>query len=401
MGGPPEASILVTGDKVSCSNAAFANGEMINDLDYDALMRVKDRTPHITPFVMSAPLAVAEHQGASGKELLLAIVLAHEIGARIVSSVRAIRSWQGEEQEGPLAYGYSSAAFGGAIGVCKILGFDSNQIANTMGIACHMIPVPTAAKWRFSSHSPLHKYCVAGWQGMIAVTAATLTQLGYDSDLTCLDGARGFWRMYGTRDACDWRAYSHQLGKEWHISNVEYKRYPCCGMTHAHLTLFSNIIHEHGIKPEEITRVEVKGGARGLNVPLRVNRDIHSYLDTQFSNYYGFAAIAYGIKPLDWQDPRTYRDSRIIRFMDRVTWEIDPALTAYAIVNVYARDTKYTKEGKIKEILTPLSDNALVAKFQEAASKTLHSTSLQAVIQTIMNLEELEDVQILMKQLAT
>ena len=121
MGGPPEASIIVTGDKVSCSNAAFANGEMMNDLDYDALMRVKDRTPHITPFVMPAPLAVAEHQGASGKELLLAIVLAHEIGARVVSSVRAIRSWQGEEQEGPLAYGYSSATFGGAIGVCKIL----------------------------------------------------------------------------------------------------------------------------------------------------------------------------------------------------------------------------------------------------------------------------------------
>jgi hypothetical protein len=85
--------------------------------------------------------------------------------------------------------------------------------------------------------------------------------------------------------------------------------------------------------------------------------------------------------------------------MDRVTWEIDPALTDYAIVNVYARNTKYTKEGKIKEILTPLSDDALVAKFQEITSKTVSSTKLPDLIQTIMNLEEIGDVQILIKQL--
>jgi hypothetical protein len=109
--------------------------------------------------------------------------------------------------------------------------------------------------------------------------------------------------------------------------------------------------------------------------------------------------MAYGIKPRDWQDPMTYQDSKIIQFMDRVTWEIDPALTDYAIVNVYARDKKYMKEGKIKEILTPLSDNALVAKFQEIASKTLPSTRLQEVTQTIMNLEEIEDIQFVMKQL--
>jgi 2-methylcitrate dehydratase PrpD len=45
LGGPPESSIIGIGDKVSCSNAAFANGELINALDYDAIY-------HIPPFVI-------------------------------------------------------------------------------------------------------------------------------------------------------------------------------------------------------------------------------------------------------------------------------------------------------------------------------------------------------------
>ncbi len=35
LGGTPESTILGTAGKVSCTNAAFANGELINALDYD------------------------------------------------------------------------------------------------------------------------------------------------------------------------------------------------------------------------------------------------------------------------------------------------------------------------------------------------------------------------------
>ena len=61
LGGPPESSIIGIGDKVSCCNAAFANGELINALDYDAL-------PHVQPFVIPPALAAAESVGASGPQ---------------------------------------------------------------------------------------------------------------------------------------------------------------------------------------------------------------------------------------------------------------------------------------------------------------------------------------------
>ena len=75
LGGPQESSIIAVGDRVSCSNAAFANGELINGLDYDAV-------PHIPPITVPPSLAIAESVKASGKDLILATVLAEEIARR-------------------------------------------------------------------------------------------------------------------------------------------------------------------------------------------------------------------------------------------------------------------------------------------------------------------------------
>src|SRR5512145_2259478 len=57
LGGPGESSILGTGHKVSCANAAMANGELINGLDYDGIS-------HIHPFAIPPALAIGESIGA-------------------------------------------------------------------------------------------------------------------------------------------------------------------------------------------------------------------------------------------------------------------------------------------------------------------------------------------------
>ena len=75
LSGPQESSILGVGDRVSCVNAAMANGELINGLDFDAIS-------HIHPFAIPPALAVAETVKASGKDLILSTVLAQEIAKR-------------------------------------------------------------------------------------------------------------------------------------------------------------------------------------------------------------------------------------------------------------------------------------------------------------------------------
>jgi 2-methylcitrate dehydratase PrpD len=66
LSGPSEATIIGTGDRVSSYGAAFANGELIQALDYDGLTYP---AIHVIPYVLAAPLALAEYRHASGKNL--------------------------------------------------------------------------------------------------------------------------------------------------------------------------------------------------------------------------------------------------------------------------------------------------------------------------------------------
>ena len=93
LGGPPESSIIGTNYKVSCSNAALANGELINATDFCAVIP----PGHIPTNVIPAPLAMAESKGASGKDLILATVMGFEIAARVASALPFFLSIERDE----------------------------------------------------------------------------------------------------------------------------------------------------------------------------------------------------------------------------------------------------------------------------------------------------------------
>jgi 2-methylcitrate dehydratase PrpD len=84
LGGTPESSIIGTGDKVSCTNAVLANGQLINTPDYDALMP----GGHAPAYIIPPVLAMAEVINASGQDLILAASLGFEISARVYGGLR-------------------------------------------------------------------------------------------------------------------------------------------------------------------------------------------------------------------------------------------------------------------------------------------------------------------------
>ncbi len=89
LDGYGESTIIGIGDKVSLSGAVFTNGELINALDYDP-----NTVPpgHVSPYVVPPVLAIAESVGASGKNLILGLALAHEISTRIGSGLASLCS---------------------------------------------------------------------------------------------------------------------------------------------------------------------------------------------------------------------------------------------------------------------------------------------------------------------
>lgn len=227
LGGPSESSIIGTNDKVSCANAAFANGESMNALDFDAM----STAVHDVPSLVAAALAQGESCGTSGENLILATALAFEISARLQSAVAGISPIAEGPDKGTLRWpavrGYSSTTLAAAAGAGKILGLDQEKMANAIGIAGCLCPPSIGRKFYDTAPVRMSKYGVTGWIAQAGVTSALLAGMGYIGDTDLFDGEYGFWRYTGHEELKADRDVLADLGTQWYCAQINYKQYPC------------------------------------------------------------------------------------------------------------------------------------------------------------------------------
>src|SRR5438067_4655743 len=120
------ATIFGTTQRSSVFGAAFANGELINALDFDAVLP----PGHVSPYVLPGALAIAEADHASGTDLLLAIALSHEVSNRFGKAMDYIRDTRDGIVSMPPVLGYTSTVFGATAAIAKLRGASAEVIAN-------------------------------------------------------------------------------------------------------------------------------------------------------------------------------------------------------------------------------------------------------------------------------
>jgi 2-methylcitrate dehydratase PrpD len=421
LGGPSESTVIGAGDKVSACSAAFANGELINALDYE----VGTLPGHAPPCVIPASLALAECVGASGRDLILAMVISHEISARLGSALPSLIEYI---REGPHAgtiilppvHGYGSCVFGGTAGAGRILKLGCEKMSHAFGISGYAAPVPAMVKWYKSPPTAMTKYVSAGWVSEAEVVSALLAEMGYTGDITVLDGEYGFWRIFGgDKDKWDPNKVTEGLGKTWHFSPAItkglYKRYPCCLIFGNMLDSFINIINENNLMPEDIETVRVLG-APLIEEPIWQNRDIRTEVDAQFSVPYAFAVAAHRIRiGAEWQNLRTIGDVKLRRFMDKVSAGMHPehlnssdkgpsifpfvpsSVEVVAKGKLFMEENPYVGEGDLDFTeKTCMTDEDLIGKFENNASTILPQSKIKKAISLILELEKVENVSELM-----
>jgi len=206
LGGVAESTIIGTSDKVSCTNAAFANGQLISALDYNPMCTMND-----VPSVVAAVLALAEKKSTSGKELILSVILGLEITKRIAYAA-------------PLE-GISSSVFGAVASAGKILQSNQEKLANAIGLAGYICPPErTVMKYTTTHPTNMAKYGPMGWVAQIGVTSALLGDMGFTGDTEVFETEWNYWKFVGKSE---WDAASvlNDLGTKWQ-THIEFKLYP-------------------------------------------------------------------------------------------------------------------------------------------------------------------------------
>jgi 2-methylcitrate dehydratase PrpD len=374
-GGDGPSAVVGGGFRSSPSLAAFANGATGHALDYDDIGL---EVGHPTVAVAPAALAVAEHVGASGRQLLDAAVIGYEVASRVGSSLGAVGGPYRRGYHGTSVYGI----FGATAAAARLLGLDRRRTQWAFGIAASEA---SGVRVNFGTMTkPYH----AGSLNRSAVTAARLAAGGFTAHLEAFEGRFGWGEVIGGT-TFEGTGIVSGLGESFAIEEgVQIKQYPCCGGNHRAIEGVKALMRAHDLKAGDIDRIEVEIDAQVANEILMYPWPATG-LEGKFSLAYNVAAaMADGDVTID-----TFADDRISDY----DW-IRPKI-AIKPVDGYKRAVKLHVDTASGEHLRweqltlpgtpehPISDAEIDAKFRANAGRVLRADAIEEASKLLWHLE--------------
>ena len=399
MAGREQATIVGHGARTSMPVAAYANGNLAFALDYEDTLQYVTHPGFIT---CACGLAVGENFGSSGRELLLAIALGYEVVARIGVAM------QPTPQRGKLVWGEQYHPFAGAVTAGKLLGLDETQLDAAFGIAGTYASVPSAYKYFgvASETRPMREVKLGwGWMCMGATMAALSAHRGFGGGFGILDGEQGFHVMAGS-DRCDFERITRNLGEGWMIVDTEHKIYPSIARNHPPYVATRALVEEHGITPQDVKRVTV----RGMQIPLVNDFNPRSAVDAQFSLPHAVVMALVG-EPLG---PKMYSDARLFDplvrdLLGRIELEHDTAADAlffneqrlrFSVSILLASGLTVRRDIEFPRDQPRFGPGKLEEKFRTLAGSVLADSQVNQVIEAVAGLDGAADLRPLMRSLS-
>jgi 2-methylcitrate dehydratase PrpD len=254
--GPAEATLLSEGGRVDAEHAAFVNAALMH-------ARAQDDThfaakTHVGSAVVPAALALAEREGATGAELLAAIVVGCEVAAAVGERLAAATTARGFRAS-PV-FGTLGAAAAGA----SLRGLDAEGAANAIAIASsfsgglNQTWIDGSSEYRFE----------LGMAARNGVLASQLAEAGSRGAEHWYEGDAGFARAFADDDGAvdDW-----ELGARWRSLDVTYKPYPVCAITQSPVQVAIDLARMHDLAPDDVAAVRCYLNPADRSYPGTVN----------------------------------------------------------------------------------------------------------------------------------
>ncbi len=316
---PGPCTVVGAGWKVAPAVAALANGMLGHSLDFDDTHA--DSSLHPSAPVVPAALAVGEQVGASGREILTAIVAGYEVCCRLGNALDPTAHY---------ARGFHPTAtagtFGAAAATAKLHGLDAEGIARAFGVSGSQ----AAGSLQFLANGGWNKRWQVGQAAMNGVMAGALASNGFHAAAAPIEGEHGFLKGY--TDGADFDKAVHGLGTVWETEHVAIKPYPACRYTHAALDGLKALREEEGLTTAAFKRVGIGLHRNGITLtadPLPAKRRVRSVVEGQFSMPFT-AAVMIDQGSFGWDDYKRLGDERLDAICERIDVFRDESLEGLA-----------------------------------------------------------------------
>ncbi|HEY0331212.1 MAG TPA: MmgE/PrpD family protein [Rhodopseudomonas sp.] len=285
--------------------AALLNGALGHSLDFDDTHA--DSSLHPSAPVVPAAFAVGELVGASGAEVLTAIVAGYEVCCRLGSALDPASHY---------ARGFhptaTAGSFGAAAAAAKLFKLSQDEIVAAFGVAGSQ----AAGSLQFLVNGGWNKRYQVGAASMNGVIAATLARNGFLGATQSIEGKHGLLAGYSD-DAHPEKAVAG-LGAVYETMKIGVKPYPSCRYTHAAIDALIAMRRAHNLTPDQISRVSIGLHRNGitLTADAATKRHPRSIVAGQFSMYFtGALALAQG--RFGWDDYARLGDPSIEALADK------------------------------------------------------------------------------------
>jgi 2-methylcitrate dehydratase PrpD len=261
---PAGAAIIGIGRSTTPAQAAFLNGTAGTMLEMDEGNQFARGHPGI--HVVPAVLAAARQAGASGRDVVTAVALGYEIGARIgiASKLRITMHPHG-----------TWGTVGAAAAIAWLNRRDAVGFIETINVASSL-GLSTSRKTMLEGGTVRNSF--AGFSNQIGLMIDDMVAAGFTGE------ADGLGTVYGTVIAENWRPelMVEALGQRWEIARNYFKRHACCRYNHGALDALARIVAAEGgaIAPDTIARIDV---ATYVWAAQLAGQEPHNMLAAKFS----------------------------------------------------------------------------------------------------------------------
>jgi 2-methylcitrate dehydratase PrpD len=371
------ATVIGRRERIDALSAAFLNAAGANVLDFC------DTHPptaiHPTAPVAPALLALAEFEPVSGRDLLLALVLGHEIECRIglaMSPSHYNKGWHITSTCG---------VFGAAAGSGKLLRLDATRMVWALGMAstqsaglCECLGTPA-------------KSVSVGNAARNGLWSALLAAKQFDGPAEPLAGVQGFYNAMGETPNLSY--LNDGLGQTWEIMATSYKPYPCGFVIHPVLDC---VLDWRRDNPTAVVEKVVVTGNPLLAV--RTDRpNISTGRESQVSVQHAVAAVlATGKAGVDQFSDACVNDPAVAALRGKVEVARDEnfATIAAAIVLTTGDGKTYrlSQPAARGTAANPMSDKDIEEKLRLAAADAAPRHDISPLIDAIWQLDRSEDI---------
>jgi len=393
IAGPGPSTILGSGRRVDPVSASLANALMVRVMDYNDIYWQQD--PSHPSDIIPAAMALGERAGGTGRDLIVGIVLGHELEMRLCEA-----AFPGIRERG--WHHATLTAFVSPVVAGRMLGLSWEKIQHAVGISASRHATMGAVT---AGKLTMMKNTVDPMATQSGVLAALLAERGYTGPEHVLEGKEGLVHCMGP----EWKLeiLTEGLGESWRIERCGMKAFPTEALTHAPISATLALIIENDLAPEEVEKVHIRSLARAADIladPSKYDPRTKETADHSLPYVIAAAVADRQVTPLQFT-PEKIMDERIRAQLHKVVVVADPEIEAVfprlqrVVVTIHTTDGReLTKELDYPkgDPRNPLTDREIEEKFDALASPVLSASARRRVKDAVWRLEVLESIRELM-----